>query len=106
MDLLRHADTLGHGRRRRDHGGHHRPVSFTHGAGRAQELDVRNIRCALGGCGWADVAFREDLPVGTCTGSAMSAHTTMEQQDLVGFTDDMVDRFCRGLFGTTRANVS
>jgi len=106
VDLLRPTDTLGHNGCRRDLGGHHQPVSFPLGVGCREKLDVRNIRCPVDGCGRVDVAFRATLSGGPCAGTAMSAHATMEQKDLVGFYDYMVRRFCRGLFGVTGANVS
>ncbi len=106
VDLLRSTDTPGHGRRRRDPGGHHQPVSFAYRVGCTQKLDVRNIRCPPGGCGRVDVAFRTAMSGRPCAGSAMSACAAVEQKGLMGFGDRLVHRFCRGLFGAAGKNIS
>ena len=106
MDLLRAADTPGHGGRGRDPGGDHQANSIPHDVGRAQELDVRDIRCSLDGGGRIDMAFRATLSGRPGAGSAMSTLTTMEQGNIMDFSDRLVDRFDCSVFGTTRANVS
>ena len=106
MDLLRAADTPGHGGRGRDPGGDHPAISIPHDVGRAQELDVHDIRCPPRGSGWIRVAFRTTLSGRPGAGSAMSTRTTMEQGIAVDFSDRLVDWFDCSVFGTTRANVS
>ena len=106
MDLLRAADTPGHDGRRRDLGGHHQAISIAHDVGRAQKLDVRDIRCPAGGSSRISVAFRATLSGRAGAGPAMSTLTAMEQGDIVDFSDRLVDWFCRGVLGTTRTNVS
>ncbi len=51
VDLLRAADPPGHGGRGRDPGGDHPAISIPHDVRRAQELDVRDIRCPPRGSG-------------------------------------------------------
>ncbi len=106
VDLLCLTDTLGHGGRWRDLGGFHQPVSSANSVRCAQELDVHNIWCPLGGCGWVNLAFRTALSDRPSSGSAMSTSAALEQKNIVGFGDRLALRFCRGLFGVTGENVS
>ncbi len=106
MDLLRAANTPGHGGRGRDAGGYYQAIAISHDVGRAQELDVRDIRCPPGGSGQVRVAFRPALSGRPGVGTTMSTRTTMEQGIAVDFSDRLVDRFDCSVFGTTRANVS
>ncbi len=106
VGLLCTTDTASHSWRRCDVGGYHQPVSSAHSVRCAQELDVRNIWCPLGGCGWVNLAFRTALSDRPSSGSAMSTNTALEQKNIAGFGDRLVVRFCRGLFGATGENVS
>ncbi len=105
MDLLRAADSPGHDGRRCDPGGPHPAISFAHSAGRAEELDVCDIRCSLDGGSRIDVAFRTTMSDRTYAGAAMSTCTTMEQENFVGVNDCVGDWICRGLSRITCTNV-
>ena len=106
VGLLRLTYFISHNRRWRDFGGYHQPVSSAHSVRCAQELDVRNIWCPLGGCGRVNLAFRTALSDRPSSGSAMSTNAALEQKNIVGFDDRLVIRFCRSLFGVTRENIS
>ncbi len=106
MDLLCLTYIISDNGRWRDFGGYHQPVSSAHSVRCAQELDVRNIWCPLGGCDRVNLAFRTALSDRPSFGSAMSTNAAVEQKNLVGFGDCLVLRFYCGLFGATRENAS
>ncbi len=105
VGLLRLTYIVSHNGRWRDFGGYHQPVSSAHSVRCAQELDVRNIWCPLGGCGRVNLAFRTALSDGPYSRSAMSTNAAVEQKNLVGIGDRLVLRFRCGLFGAPRKNV-
>ena len=106
VDLLCLTYIVSHNGRWRGFGGYHQPISSTYSVRCAQELDVRNIWCPFGGGGRFNLAFRTALSGRPSSGSAMSTNAALEQENFVGFGDRLVLRFCRGLFGVTRENVS
>ncbi len=106
VGLLRLTYIISHNGRWRDVGGYHQPVSGAHSVRCTQELDVRNIRCPVGGCGQVNLAFRTALSDRLSSGSAMSTNAALEQKNIVGFDDRLVIRFCRSLFGAALENVS